>query len=142
MKHEQHWGHTIFYDSTGKKLTVQVKRQPVSLDIRKMKIAIDAGHGGENSGTSGVNRGIMEKHYTLILAKELEKVLRKAGVKDIFMTRTSDTSLSMPERLEMLSDYHPDFLVSIHLNSAASDTVRESVHITVILDSVRLAYPS
>ena len=30
----------------------------------------------------------------------------------------------MPERLEMLSNYDPDFLVSIHLNSAASDTVQ------------------
>ena len=25
LKHEQHWGHTIFYDSTGKKLTVSGK---------------------------------------------------------------------------------------------------------------------
>ncbi len=124
LKHEQHWGHTIYYDSTGRRLTVQVKRPPASLDIRKMKIAIDAGHGGDNSGTSGVNHGILEKQYTLIIAKELEKVLRKAGVKDVFMTRTHDTSLSMIERLEMIRNHNSDFLVSIHLNSAASDTVQ------------------
>ena len=40
------------------------------------------------------------------------------------MTRTKDTSLSMPERIEMLKTYNPDLLVSIHLNSAASDTTQ------------------
>ena len=40
------------------------------------------------------------------------------------MTREKDTSLTMPERLEMLQAFHPDFLVSIHLNSAGNDTVQ------------------
>ncbi|HMH33358.1 MAG TPA: N-acetylmuramoyl-L-alanine amidase [Puia sp.] len=124
LKHAQHWGHSIAYDSTGKKLLVRVKRQPPVLDIRKLKIAIDAGHGGDNGGTSGVNSGIVEKEYTLIMAKELEKTLRKAGVQKIFMTRTKDTSLSMTERMDMLKQFNPDFLVSIHLNAASPDTVR------------------
>jgi N-acetylmuramoyl-L-alanine amidase len=40
------------------------------------------------------------------------------------MTRTKDTSLSMPERIEMLKQFDPHLLVSIHLNSASQDTVR------------------
>jgi len=40
------------------------------------------------------------------------------------MTRTKDTSLSMPERIAMLRAYDPQLLVSIHLNSASSDTVQ------------------
>ena len=94
------------------------------MDIRKMRIAIDAGHGGDNNGTSGVIHGYPEKQYTLTIAKELEKTLRKAGVNHVFMTRTKDTSLSMTERLEMLRGFDPDFLVSIHLNSGASDTTQ------------------
>jgi N-acetylmuramoyl-L-alanine amidase len=54
----------------------------------------------------------------------LEKTLKKAGVKQVFMTRTIDTSLTMPERILMLRDYHPDLLVSVHLNSAGSDTIQ------------------
>ncbi|HWB92662.1 MAG TPA: N-acetylmuramoyl-L-alanine amidase, partial [Puia sp.] len=50
-------------------------------------------------------------------------VLRTAGVKNIFMTRTKDTTLTMPERIAMLKTFDPHFLISIHLNSAASDTV-------------------
>ena len=84
-------------------MVIRVRHQP-TVGYRKLKIAIDAGHGGDNSGTSGVNSGVLEKNYTLMIAKELEKTLKKAGVQNIFMTRTKDTSLSMVERIEMLKD--------------------------------------
>jgi N-acetylmuramoyl-L-alanine amidase len=124
LRHAQHWGHTIYYDSSGKKLYVRVKRQPPVLDIRKLRVAIDAGHGGDNSGTNGTTSTIVEKHYTLLLARELEKALRAAGVSRVFMTRTKDTTLTMPERMDMLRQFSPDLLVSIHLNSADSDTTQ------------------
>ena len=40
------------------------------------------------------------------------------------MTRTTDTSLSMPERIAMLKKFDPHLLVSVHLNSASEDTVQ------------------
>ena len=42
---------------------------------------------------------------------------------DVFMTRTKDTTLSMPERIDMLKNYAPDYLISIHLNSSAKDSI-------------------
>ncbi|GAC1448342.1 MAG: hypothetical protein NVSMB7_09710 [Chitinophagaceae bacterium] len=45
-------------------------------------------------------------------------------VKNVFMTRTKDTTLDMPQRIQMLKDYSPDLLISIHLNSADIDTVK------------------
>lgn len=124
LKHPQHWGHDLAYDSTGKVLVMRVKRQPLLPDIHKLRIAIDAGHGGDNSGASGGKSNISEKSLTLLFAKELQKTLRQAGVKHVFMTRTKDTSLSMPERIDMLKQFDPHLLVSIHLNSANSDTVQ------------------
>ena len=124
LKHPQHWGSFIAYDTIGNKLVIRIKRQPTSMDIRKLRIAIDAGHGGDNSGASGVTSNVLEKNYTLLIAKELQATLKKAGVKQIFMTRIKDTSLSMPERIMMLRQYNPDLLVSIHLNSTSSDTVQ------------------
>ena len=123
LKHQQHWGFSPGYDSAGRKLVIRIKRQPPVLDIRKLRIAIDAGHGGDNIGASG-NGGALEKDYTLVIAKELQKVLKKAKVKQVFMTRIKDTSLSMPERVALLRQFSPDLLVSIHLNSATTDTVR------------------
>jgi N-acetylmuramoyl-L-alanine amidase len=124
LRHGQHWGYSLAYDSMGRKLVMRVRRQPAVLDIRRLRVAIDAGHGGDNSGTSGVSSNVLEKEYTLLIAEQLRKTLKAAGVKSVFMTRTTDTSLSMPERIAMLKAYDPQLLVSIHLNSANSDTVQ------------------
>lgn len=124
LRHAQHWGHHIYYDTIGKKLIIRVKRQPPVLDIKKLKIAVDAGHGGDNGGAAGTTSGISEKSLTLLFAKELQLALKKAGVKNIYMTRTKDTSLTMPERILALREQNPDVLISLHLNSAANDTVR------------------
>jgi N-acetylmuramoyl-L-alanine amidase len=124
LRHRQHWGHTIAYDSSGRKLLIRVRRQPPVTDIRKLRIAIDAGHGGENTGASGSVSGALEKNLTLAIARDLEMVLRKSGVKQILMTRTRDTTLDMPSRIAMLQAFRPDLLLSIHLNSASSDTVQ------------------
>jgi N-acetylmuramoyl-L-alanine amidase len=124
LKHAQHWGSHINYDSAGNKLIVRIKRQPMMMDIRKLRIAIDAGHGGDNNGADGVTSRVLEKNYTLLIAKQLQATLKKAGVKQIFMTRIKDTSLSMVERVETLKEFNPDLLVSIHLNSAGVDTVQ------------------
>jgi N-acetylmuramoyl-L-alanine amidase len=124
LKHPQHWGHSIYYDTLTKKLIIRVKRQPAVLDIKKLKIAIDAGHGGDNSGASGLVSNVLEKDYTLKIAKELQALLKKSGIKHLLMTRTKDTTLDMPQRIQMLKEYNPDILVSIHLNSAGIDTVR------------------
>ncbi|MBS1567043.1 MAG: N-acetylmuramoyl-L-alanine amidase, partial [Bacteroidetes bacterium] len=124
LKHPQHWGHTIYYDSIGHRMVVRVKRQPAVLDVKKLRIAIDAGHGGTNSGASGVTSNVLEKEYTLKFAKELQSALKKAGVTNVFMTRTKDTTLEMPERIMMLRQFSPDILISLHLNSAGVDTVQ------------------
>ncbi len=47
---------------------------------------------GDNSGASGATSKVLEKEYTLLIAEQLRKVLSTAGVKNIFMTRTKDTS--------------------------------------------------
>lgn len=124
LKHEQHWGHRLYYDTTGNRLIIRVKQQPASRDIRKLKIAIDAGHGGTNTGAAGLNTKVLEKDYTLLMAKELEKHFRKAGSKNIFMTRTTDTTLDMPDRILTLREQDPDLLISVHLNSSSRDSIQ------------------
>jgi N-acetylmuramoyl-L-alanine amidase len=121
LVHPQHWGHSIYYQE--KKLVIRIKRQPADLRFEKLKIAVDAGHGGDNTGARGVRSNIAEKNYTLKIARELEKKLvdEKATV---FMTRESDQSLSMADRIGMLKEQDPDLLISIHLNSSVRDTIR------------------
>jgi N-acetylmuramoyl-L-alanine amidase len=121
LKHAQHWGYSLSY--VGKNLVVKVKRQPAILDLKKMVIAIDAGHGGNNSGTDGIKRKISEKEYTLLYAKSLEKNLKKLGVKKVIMTRNADTSFDIKDRILFLQEQNPDFLISLHFNSSANEMV-------------------
>ena len=124
IRGDQHWGHFLYYDSTGNRLVVRVRRPPASTDIRKLRIAIDAGHGGTNTGAAGTVSRVLEKDYTLLMAKELEKSLRKKGNRQVYMTRTTDTTLDMPARILALRAVDPDLMVSIHLNSSSVDTIR------------------
>lgn len=121
LKHPQHWGYSLSY--VGKNLVLKVKRQPAVLDIKKMVIAIDAGHGGTNVGTDGVKRKTSEKEYTLLYAKALEKNLKKIGVKKVIMTRNTDTSFDIKDRILFLQEQNPDFLISLHFNSSANEIV-------------------
>jgi N-acetylmuramoyl-L-alanine amidase len=121
LKHKQHWGHSIYYE--GNKLVIRVKRQPVKPELRFLTIAVDAGHGGTNNGADGITSKVLEKNYTLLIAKELKAALLKKKAK-VFMTRIKDTTLSMPERTTMLKNANPDMLISIHLNSAGRDSVQ------------------
>jgi N-acetylmuramoyl-L-alanine amidase len=121
LNHETQWGYSIYYEE--KKLVIRVKQQPPILELEKLKVAIDAGHGGENMGTGGATCHCNEKKYTLLFARELEKTLLEEKA-TVFMTREKDTTLSMPERVMMLREHQPDILISIHLNSSDADTVQ------------------
>lgn len=120
LKHPQHWGYFIHYDKNA--LQIRVKRQPSCLKPKRLLVAIDAGHGGSNSGATGVTSKINEKEYTLKIAKQVEKYFKHKHVK-VFMTREDDKDLSMPERTLMLRQEDPNILISIHLNSSGNENV-------------------
>ncbi len=121
LKHQQHWGYSIAYNKNN--LQVRVKRQPSSLKPKKLTIAIDAGHGGSNSGAKGLSSGILEKDYTLLMAKQLQRYLRKKGFR-VYMTREGDADLGMVERTQMLKEKDPDVLLSLHLNSSGNQNAK------------------
>jgi N-acetylmuramoyl-L-alanine amidase len=122
LQHRQHWGYSVGYK--GRALQVRVKRQPEKLDIAKLKIAIDAGHGGTNTGAGGVRTGAAEKTQTLLFAKALEKYLKKKGVKNVVMTRRSDTTFDNKDRILFMQEQNPDMVISLHLNSSNNPQVQ------------------
>jgi N-acetylmuramoyl-L-alanine amidase len=123
LNHEQHWGHYISYDSTGRRMIIKIKRQPESSKLRNLFVAIDAGHGGSNTGAAGRTTNILEKNYTLLFARELNKKLLRKGVQ-VYMTRTGDQDISMIDRALALRARDPDLLISLHLNSSANAGIK------------------
>ena len=119
LKHPQHWGHQIYYK--GNTLVIRVKQQPKNLALHKLTIAVDAGHGGNNTGAGGPT-GSSEKMLTLAVALKLQKILEQAGTK-VIMTRTTEKFVDNKERILFYRDSVPDLLISIHLNSSG-DPIR------------------
>lgn len=121
LKHQQHWGHFISY--TNNTLQIRIKRQPEKLRVRGMNIAIDAGHGGEATGATGIITGAKEKDYTLLIAQQLQRLLQTKKAR-VFMTRMTDRDVSMTDRIMMLQQWDPDILISVHLNSSGNENVK------------------
>jgi N-acetylmuramoyl-L-alanine amidase len=121
LKHQEHWGYTVGY--RGKSLSVRIRRQPKSLKLADMKIAIDAGHGGSNLGASGLTSKVLEKDYTIKFAQQLEKLLKQKGA-EVIMTRTTDTNVINTDRVLFVQKEMPDLLVSIHLNSSSNKNAK------------------
>jgi N-acetylmuramoyl-L-alanine amidase len=115
---QTHYGYSIGYN--GNSLLLRIRRVPAP-DIRKMVIAIDAGHGGTNLGASGVTSGILEKDYTLLFAKELQKILKKQKIK-VLMVRETDTTIENKDRVIWAQQNNPDIFISFHLNSSGRST--------------------
>lgn len=119
LNHEQIWGYNISYFKDS--LRIKIKRPP---NANKMiTVAIDAGHGGGNTGAEGITSHIAEKTFTLQFANELQNELLERGY-NVFMTRTKDTGIEMADRVLMLRNEDPNLLISLHLNSSDYDTVR------------------
>lgn len=78
-------------------------------------IVIDAGHGGADSGALSI-KNKMEKKYTLLYAKELEQKLEGYGAK-VYMTRSSDKTVSLSSRPILAQQVHADAFISIHFDS-------------------------
>jgi N-acetylmuramoyl-L-alanine amidase len=82
----------------------------------KKIIVIDPGHGGIDSGTSGVN-GLMERDLVLDEGLRLARALRTNPNYTVYMTRDTDTFIPLRERVNISRAHRADLFVSLHADS-------------------------
>ena len=116
-----HWGYSVYYQRTT--LTIRLRRPPAGKSLRGMVVAVDAGHGGSNTGAKGDKSGQLEKDLTLDVARRLQTYLTKAGAR-VIMTRETDTTLNPSDRILAMRKLLPNLVVSVHFNSSGSASVR------------------
>lgn len=90
--------------------------------LQNKTIVIDPGHGGGDNGTTGAN-GTLEKKLTLKTAYLLYDKLKAAGA-NVFLTRNSDTYLSLSSRVMMGQVNQADAFISLHYDSNLDPTLR------------------
>lgn len=106
-----------------------------SADVPKYTtVIIDAGHGGEDGGTSS-SSGLIEKNVNLEIAKLVAQSLEEQGF-IVVMTRSDDRllydpgsdyhgrkkKLDLAARLEIMKQYDNAIFVSIHMNAFTDKT--------------------
>lgn len=103
------------------KQAVKANPAPAPTNMRKIRIILDAGHGGDDPGAHGKN-GALEKDVTLDIAKKTREILLKDGKYEIFMTREQDTTLQLLDRTKFANKMNGDLFVSIHANASPKRT--------------------
>lgn len=89
---------------------------PLPSAPEKRVIVIDAGHGGIDSGTSGVN-GLMEKDLVLDEALRLGRELVRRANYTVHLTRDTDVYIPLKERVSIARSWHADLFISLHADS-------------------------
>lgn len=88
------------------------------------RIILDAGHGGQDSGTQNARLKLVEKELTLDVVRRLGGLLRTQGF-DVRFTRETDAYVSLRDRAEFTRANDADLFVSIHFNATtAKEMVR------------------
>ena len=92
--------------------------------MNNLKIVIDAGHGGTDSGAVSQN-GIKEKDLTLEISKYMYDEFRKKGL-PVTLVRSTDETISPSERTKrIINAYGNDpsvFVISNHINASGDST--------------------
>lgn len=100
----------------------------------KMRVVVDAGHGGIDGGVTGKTTGIKESDLNLSLAMELKWALEDMGF-EVVLTRKTEAGLygttakgfkkrDMLKRKEIIQTAEPDMVVSLHQNFYPSKIAR------------------
>ena len=91
--------------------------------MNNLKVVIDAGHGGDDSGAVSSN-GIKEKELTLQIARYMYDEFRKKGI-EATLIRSTDETISPSERVRRILAAYGDnpnvIVISNHINAAGSN---------------------
>lgn len=92
-----------------------------------VKIFIDPGHGGMDSGAVG--NGLYEKNVTLQIARRINEILLNeySGV-TTRLSRTGDQTVSLSQRTNAANAWGADFYLSVHINSGGGTGYEDFIY--------------
>ncbi|WP_391116155.1 SH3 domain-containing protein [Psychrobacillus sp. L3] len=89
--------------------------------LKGLTLVIDAGHGGNDRGTTGA-LGTDEKDITLLTAELLASKLQAAGA-NVMMTRESDVYVDLRKRVSIAHQATADAFISLHYDAIENSSV-------------------
>ena len=101
----------------------QVADAVPALTDGRLRIVLDPGHGGIDSGAIGKS-GTFEKRVVLAFAQMLKSKLEESGRYEVMMTRNDDTFVPLGGRVAFARARHADLFISIHADSFWGTDIR------------------
>lgn len=92
---------------------------------RKLIVAIDAGHGGQDPGAHGLS-GTLEKNATLAVARELARQINAEPGMQAMLTRDGDYFIPLADRYRKARKAKADIFISIHADADPTHTATGS----------------
>ncbi len=89
----------------------------------RLRIAVDAGHGGWDLGTIG-RGGLVEKDLVLAIAQRLGKLLEDRLRAEVILIRAGDSYIPLDQRAEIANQAQAGLLISIHANYSQRPSAR------------------
>lgn len=91
--------------------------------VPKLRIVVDAGHGGWDLGTVG-RRGLVEKDLVLEISERLGKLLQSRLGADVIYTRPDDNYIPLDQRAIIANQANADLFISVHANHSDTPSAR------------------
>lgn len=118
------YGERLVIDLPGR--SIARKNEPLradQLEERKVTIAIDAGHGGDDPGSIGPS-GTYEKHVVLKISKALADIINRDSAMQAYLIRSDDYYVGLKARTRKAEEIKADLLVSVHADAFTSPQPR------------------
>ena len=107
--------------ATERKRPVPIIRMPEGK--RDVVVVVDAGHGGDDNGATGVG-GIREKDVVLAVAKALARDLNATDGYRAVLARQGDYYIGLRQRAELVQKHSAHLFISIHADAFSNPRVR------------------
>ncbi len=122
LKPFQKYGHRLVVDlkpKGSKKKVVKTVENTVKNRNRDIVVVIDAGHGGEDPGAPGGEKGVC-----LAVAKKLANLINKETGMKAVLTRKGDYYVGLRKRTEIARKNKADLFISLHADGFSDKRVR------------------
>ena len=110
---------------TGQDYVKNARPEPNSQDRRRITVALDPGHGGEDTGAIG-RRGTYEKNVTLAIGRKLKRIIDAEPGMRAMLTRDDDYYVPLATRVQKARRVQADLFVSIHADAFREPEARGS----------------
>lgn len=101
---------------------------------RPFVIALDPGHGGQDSGAVGRKYKTLEKEVVLAVAKKLRTLINQESHMKAFLTRDGDYFIPLRRRINMAREMGADIFVSLHADSQPNGQNAKGASVYILSD--------